>query len=171
MPTTHGPLALDSSETMSQTTLTIRDAAPGDASSLSALLLSHREILTIDPSGRGAERFFDSVTPAAMAEYLASLRYRFRVAEIDGELVGFLGMRDITHLFHLFIAKSQQRTGVATRLWNDALAHLAAAAIHAPITVNSNLGAIEFYRRLGFIESAPRAEMHGVSFQPMMRPA
>lgn len=147
----------------------IRDATAHDAIALSALILSHREILAIDPAGVGAEKFFDSVSPAAMAEYLASPRYRFRLAEIDGDLAGFLGMRDRTHLFHLFIAKSKQRTGVGRLLWQDALSHLAALGVHSPITVNSNPGAVEFYRRLGFTESAPRAEMHGVAFQPMTR--
>ncbi len=44
----------------------------------------------------------------AHAANLACVSFRFIVAEADGELIGFIAIRDEVHLFNLFVARAFQ---------------------------------------------------------------
>lgn len=147
-----------------------RPGRPDDAPALAALVRSHRALLTLDPEGRGAEAFLASVSEAAMRGYLESERFACTVAEVDGALAGFIALRDVTHLFHLFVETRHQRQGLARRLWLQALDGRRRVP-EAPFTVNASLNAVDVYRRLGFEAAGPVTEMHGIAFLPMTRPA
>jgi GNAT superfamily N-acetyltransferase len=83
------------------------------------------------------------------------------VAEIAGELAGFIAIRPPGHLFHLFVAQPFQRRGVARALW------CAARGDAARFTVNASPYAIPVYTAMGFACAGPLACHHGVTFQPM----
>lgn len=125
--------------------------------------------MTVDPQGRGAEAFFDSVSAAAEAAYIRSDRYEFILAEAGGELAGFIAMRDRTHLFHLFVAPRFQRRGLARELWRRAQKAAGPAGAQPEFTVNSSLPAVAVYERLGFVQSSPPEQRAGVVFVPMRR--
>lgn len=103
-------------------------------------------------------------------------------------LCGVLGMKNQQHLYHLFVAVSMQRQGIARRLWQHAKAHslalqrVAKQAIASttpsvttalpispvlPITVNSSLYAVTVYQRWGFVATASPQTINGVIFVPM----
>lgn len=71
-----------------------RRAKPEDAEAISALIMSFRELMTIEPSGVGAEKFFAAVSAEAEKDYILSDRYDYLVAEVDGELAGFIATKD-----------------------------------------------------------------------------
>ncbi|HEX8479106.1 MAG TPA: GNAT family N-acetyltransferase [Telluria sp.] len=110
--------------------------------------------------------------PEAAATFLrendkeAMLAYREQghvvtVAEIAGELAGFIAIRPPSHLFHLFVAEPFQRRGVARALW------CASRGNATRFTVNSSPYAIPVYTAMGFACAGPLACHHGVTFQPM----
>jgi hypothetical protein len=66
----------------------IRSPTVDDSIALSSILMSHRALLTIDPTGAGAEEFFKRVSPEAIAENIASSRFIHYVAEVDGTPIG-----------------------------------------------------------------------------------
>ena len=77
--------------------LITRTAKPEDAAAISALIGQLSAELTIHPDGRGAELFFQSVTPEAERQYLSDPRYTFTIM-LDGEqVVACIAMRDRTH--------------------------------------------------------------------------
>jgi GNAT superfamily N-acetyltransferase len=89
------------------------------------------------------------------------------VALIDGELAGFVGVRDRSHLFHLYVDKRWHRQGVGRRLWDVARDAAIAAGNPGSFTVNSSAFALPVYQAFGFVCTAPMQCLRGVRFYPM----
>ncbi|MDB5960091.1 MAG: family N-acetyltransferase [Massilia sp.] len=101
-----------------------------------------------------------------IARYVAQ-GFVYHVAEIDGEIAGFIGMRERQHVFHLFVGTPWQGRGVARRLWEHARAEALAAGAAPPFTVNASNYAVPAYEKLGFVRTAPMMEKNGIQFNPM----
>jgi len=147
-----------------------RAGSPPDADAIAGLIASFQSELTDDPSGAGAEEYLASVSVRAEREYLASTRYRYLLAYAGSQLVGFIAIRDGSHLFHLFVERAHQRQGIARLLWERALRELCAPSSEGTFTVNSSLSAVPVYRALGFLPAGSITSLHGISFLPMRRP-
>ena len=147
--------------------MSIRRGNPSDCDAVAALIASFQPLLTRDPGGAGAEQYLASVSASAERQYVASSRYMYLVYEHEGDIAGFIAMRDRTHLFHLFVAAPHQHRGIARALWHEARdwAHQGAAACE--FTVNSSLNAVRVYERFGFVAVGTALEAHGIAFQPM----
>src|SRR5436190_22636678 len=115
----------------------IRVGSPSDAEAVAGLIACFQSELTDDPSGTGAEHYLASVSVQAEREYLASERYRYLLAFSGSQLAGFIAIRDASHLFHLFVARSHQRQGIGRSLWERALRELCASSSDGRFTVNS----------------------------------
>ena len=147
--------------------MNIRRGTPADATTLAAMIAGFQPMLTLDPSGAGAEKYLASVSETAEREYLQSPRYSYFVAEREGEVVGFIAVRDGAHLFHLFVAAQSQGQGVATALWGWAREHAVRANGASEFTVNSSLNAVPIYEHFGFVPSGATVHVHGIAFLPM----
>lgn len=145
----------------------LRPAVPADAGAMAALIRSHQHLMTLDPEGRGAEAFLQSVSEPAILAHLAAGNYHHLVAEDRGTLAGYIAVRDRCHLFHLFVARAWQGRGLARQLWSLARAHAQAHGNPGWFTVNASLNAQPVYERFGFRQSAPKVEANGVAFVPM----
>jgi ribosomal protein S18 acetylase RimI-like enzyme len=119
------------------------------------------------PDAPPSEKFLSGFTPEAIAGYIKSGRYSYLVAHIAEKLVGVLGIRDHQHLYHLFVAESVQRQGIARALWTYAKTEIMAKTSEVEITVNSSLNAIGVYERFGFTAVGPRVDINGISFVQM----
>ena len=148
-----------------------RAGSPADAEAIAGLISGFQSELTDDPSGAGAEEYIASVSVHAEREYLCSERYGYLLAYSDSQLVGFIAIRDGSHLFHLFVERSRQRQGIARRLWERALKELCVPDSDGGFTVNSSLSAVPVYQAFGFVPSGSIQRGHGISFLPMRRPA
>ena len=148
----------------------IRSGSPSDVEAIARLIASFQGELTDDPSGAGAEEYLASVSVEAEREYLASARYLYVLACSGSQLVGFIAIRDGSHLFHLFVERAHQRQGIARLLWERALGDLCAPSSAGVFTVNSSLSAVPVYRALGFLPAGSITSVHGISFLPMRRP-
>jgi GNAT superfamily N-acetyltransferase len=145
----------------------IRPGTPSDAKAVASLIASFQPILTLEPSGAGAEQYLASVSEDAERQYLDSPRYAYLVAELEGRMAGFIAMRDRKHLFHLFVAAARQRAGIARALWEQARQLSLRAGPIAEFTVNSSLNAVPVYRSFGFVPTGEVAQEHGIAFLPM----
>jgi ribosomal protein S18 acetylase RimI-like enzyme len=144
-----------------------RAAGTEDADAISALIHCFAHEFLATPDGKGAERFFESVSVAAESEYIANPRYQYRVAFEDGVLAGFIAVRDRSHVFHLFVAHEFQRRSLATQLWQMAKTATTALGHIDAFTVNSSPFALPVYERFGFVKTGLQVEMHGICFVPM----
>jgi GNAT superfamily N-acetyltransferase len=91
----------------------------------------------------------------------------YHVALVEGELAGFIAVRDTSHLFHMFVARRYQRRGIARRLWEVAQQAARAAGNPGWFTVNSSNYALPVYTAWGFVPTAPLQCVKGLYFTPM----
>ena len=101
------------------------------------------------------------------ASTLESPRYAYLIAELEGQMVGLVAMRDQKHLFHLFVAPAHQRIGIARALWERARQLSLRAAPITEFTVNSSLNAVPVYSSFGFVPAGAVMQVHGIAFLPM----
>ncbi|MFL6706750.1 MAG: GNAT family N-acetyltransferase [Massilia sp.] len=145
----------------------IRPLLPADLDAVAALLhsLASEFILHETPPEQAAVFLQDNSAPGIRA-HLAN-GFAYHVAEDAGAIVGFIGMRERRHLFHLFVDKRWQGRGLSRALW-DAGRHAAIDAGGAPpFTVNASNYALPAYQRLGFVATAPMTIKNGIRFTPM----
>jgi GNAT superfamily N-acetyltransferase len=102
------------------------------------------------PDGAGAEQYLASVSSQSEREYPESPRYAYIVAELDGDIRGFSALRDVSHAFHLFVDRQDQRRGIAHRLWREAKNHALEAAAPTQFTASSSLSAVATDRAFAF---------------------
>ena len=133
------------------------------ASLLAALALEH---ITHEFDARARERFLAKNDESNIRDFVAR-GFRYHVAESHGRIVGFVGMRDNRHLYHLFVANDFQRRGVARRLWTVAREECVAAGNPGKFTVNSSNNAVAVYEKLGFVRFGPMKNDDGVLYNPM----
>ena len=145
----------------------IRATVAGDAENISKLICGLSEkYITGTLSLEGKRALLGSMSPAAIQKHLQS-GYRYHVFETDGQLVGVVGVRDNSHLYHLFVADGYQRQGVASRLWKAAMGACVEQASPRVFTVNSSMNALGVYEKFGFVAMSERVEKNGVVFVPM----
>lgn len=145
---------------------TIRLAVESDAQGISALIYSQLHHRAPTPTGSAPPEFLAGFAPETIQGYLGSLRYRYWVALMDGQLVGVLGIRDRQQLLHLFVAELYQRRGIASALWKQARFDLLTGG-EVRLLVNSSVYTLPVYERFGFKAIGPRVEGVGVTYVPM----
>jgi GNAT superfamily N-acetyltransferase len=146
--------------------LDIIKATVEDAPAISRLISSLVRFFTLRPDGAGAEDFLKTISPDAVAGYLADPRFAYFKAMENGTLAGVVAVRDTSHIYHLFVDESFQRRGLSRQLWNHARVVVRDAS-PGYFTVNSTPYAQPVYERFGFVATGPRVETKGIAFVPM----
>lgn len=93
--------------------------------------------------------------------------FRYHVADLDGRIIGFVGVRDNKHLYHLVVANEFQRQGLGRQLWSVAREECIASGNPGSFTVNSSNNAVTIYEKLGFARTGPKQNKDGVFYNPM----
>lgn len=91
----------------------------------------------------------------------------YRVAEVDGQIAGFIAIRDNKHLFHMFVGKAYQRRGIGRALWDAARRGAIKAGNPGVFTVNSSNYALPVYQAFGFVRTDVTQCKNGIEFNPM----
>lgn len=94
--------------------------------------------------------------------------YAYHLAELDGQLAGFIGMRERRHVYHLFVAPQYHRRGVGRRLWEHARQVAMNSGADGVFTVNASNYAVPMYENLGFVRAAAMQTKNGLEFNPMI---
>jgi GNAT superfamily N-acetyltransferase len=146
---------------------TIRLATVADARAISELILPlATNFIAHEFSEEGQRNLLLSMEPEAIEGFFQA-GYRYHVAEVDGRVVGVVGVRDNSHVHHLFVAEDHQRCGLATDLWNVARDACLDAGNPGRFTVFSSKYALGVYRAFGFIDSGPPEIKDEVIATPM----
>jgi GNAT superfamily N-acetyltransferase len=88
------------------------------------------------------------------------------VAEVDGELAGFIAIRERSHVYSLYVDKRWQRRGIARRLWETARDAALGTGHPGAFTVKASNYAMPFYASLGFVPTGPM-QVGIVRYNPM----
>jgi len=146
----------------------IRKATFNDAKSISALALSLISFLSSNSEGTLPQEFLETLsTQAYLERFNLEEPFEHFVCELDGKIVAYISyviMVEDTHLFHLFVNEKYHKRGIAKKLWNFMLNETTTDVY----TVNSSLWAMEFYKNLGFVNSALMQKYQGLEYQPMI---
>ena len=136
---------------------------------LAAALLRRaaEEFILHESTPEGAAAFLADQDEAALRSRVAS-GYVYHVALVDGELAGFIGVRERSHVYGLYVDKRWQRRGIARALWETARAAAFDGAPDHPgvFTVNASNYALPSYLALGFEPTAPM-QVASVRYNPM----
>ncbi|WP_348541497.1 GNAT family N-acetyltransferase, partial [Vibrio zhanjiangensis] len=95
------------------------------------------------------ETLLDSMSTNNIREYIKS-GYRYHIATDNGRLVGVIGMREHSHLYHLFVCDEYQGQGISRKLWEIAKSDILSQITTSYFTVNSALHAEHVYKKFGF---------------------
>jgi GNAT superfamily N-acetyltransferase len=147
--------------------LQIRQAQVADAPAISNLLQGLAHHFLLDPAYATTAPFLQTVSPTAIAGYIASDLFDYAVGEYQGRLAGVVAVRDGQHLFHLFVGAAFQRRGFAAQLWAYAQQRATASGNTQGFTVNSTPYALPVYQRLGFVATGPEVQTRGIAYVPM----
>lgn len=151
--------------------LRIRPMQCDDIDAVAALLRTLAiEFIVHDSRPEQASTFLRENDRDGIAGYLAR-GFTYHVADDDGAIAGFIGMRERQHVFHLFVGTPWQGRGLARRLWDVARTAAFKAGAAPPFTVNASNYAVAAYERLGFVRTSPMLEKNGIRFNPMQWPA
>jgi len=125
------------------------------------------EFILHESTPQDATAFLVGQGEAALRSRIAS-GYVYHVALIDGELAGFVGVRERSHVYSLYVDKRYQRRGIGRALWETArAAALDGASDHPGVfTVNASNYAVPSYLALGFERTAPM-QVSTVRYNPM----
>lgn len=145
----------------------IRRACLADAEPISRLVRGLSDTFFQSPGGAGAEPFFASTTPNAIAGNVAAANFDCVVAEEGGALAGYVALRDGRHLYHLFVAPRHQGRGLARTLWDVVRRRAEESGNPGEFTVNASLNAVPVYERFGFEATAEVVRAHGLVYLPM----
>jgi ribosomal protein S18 acetylase RimI-like enzyme len=125
-----------------------------------------REFIVHESPPEGAATFLRENDEQAIGDYVAR-GHVYHVAVIDGELAGFIAMRERSHVFHLFVDKRRQHQGIARRLWEVAQAAALEGGPLEAFTVNASNLAVPVYEAFGFVRTAPTQFTNGLYYNPM----
>lgn len=145
----------------------IQRAMAADAPAISQLIVSLSRFFTLDPQGKGAEAFLQTIAPASIQALIEAPNMLYFKAVQGEQLAAVIALRDNAHIYHLFVAPAFQGKGLSRMLWEHvhALARSLGNAGH--FTVNSTPHAIAVYERFGFTATGPQVETKGIAFVPM----
>lgn len=143
--------------------MTIRPAIESDVPHVARLVKSLAHYYLDDSSGELPKWLNDTLTFEAFSSRISGPDNLNFVYEESGIIVGYISVKEIGHLYHLFVADGFQGNGISRLLWEHAREHCHCNSF----TLRSSLHAVPVYKRFGFMESGPVGTKDGVSFQPM----
>ncbi|MFT5674311.1 MAG: GNAT superfamily N-acetyltransferase [Paraglaciecola sp.] len=144
-----------------------RKAEPDDIDAISKLLTELvKKYILPSCTSEGGEIILTSMQPDSIKTYFDS-GYQYHVAEDDGVVVGVVGMKDNSHLYHLFVADPQQGLGLSRALWELARDECLANDNEGRFTVNSAPNAQNVYLKFGFTPIGGIRERFGIKDIPM----
>lgn len=145
----------------------IRAALPVDSEEISELISGlSKKFITGEFSSSGKDFLLGTMTSQSIEKNMQS-GYQYHVAETGNRLIGVVAVKDNKHLYHLFVAESYQRQGIAKKLWKVAMEISVNKGNTSEFTVNSSAYARRVYKRLGFVEHAGLQVKNDVVFYPM----
>lgn len=149
--------------------ITLRNATLGDEKNISELitpLMKKYVFPTIEAAAH--DIVIDSVSEKSIKNYLSE-NHQYMLAIKDGsKLVGVIGMRDKSHLLHLFVCESIQGSGVSRMLWEAMKKAILAEYDIEWFTVNSAINAKSVYLSFGFVETQGIRNRSGMIDIPMV---
>jgi ribosomal protein S18 acetylase RimI-like enzyme len=139
-------------------TLEIRPAAAIDSAAIAAVvreawLAANQNLLPGDSVAKLAQS-------SNLGGFVAGEWQSIRVAEIDGQIVGTVGVNPAGVIWMLYVLPGYQGCGVGSALYDDAIGSLRQAGSRKALleVLAANENAVAFYRARGWVAEGRRTE-------------
>ncbi|KUI99725.1 GNAT family N-acetyltransferase [Vibrio sp. MEBiC08052] len=129
----------------------IRQAMMSDAKAISELIvpLTRKYVCpTFEVSTH--EFLLGSMAQEKIETYLSANYFYVVAVNCNDDVVGVAGIRDYSHLYHLFVDDNYQGQGLSRQLWDVVKQASLNHGNHGYFTVNSAVNAEHVYLRFGF---------------------
>ena len=140
------------------TTLQIRPATASDSVAITALvreawLAANQNLLPGDTVAKVAQS-------SQLGGFVAGEWQSVRVAEVDGEIIGAVGVNPAGVIWMLYVRPDYQGYGVGSALYEDAIGTMKQAGSRKALleVLASNENAVAFYRSRGWVPEGRRTE-------------
>lgn len=143
--------------------MTIRSAHLADAAQISALISALSHYYLNNQNAKAPNWLTDTTTVEAVTERILSPDYVSFVCLAEQKIIGYISIKDRSHLFHLFVSAQHHGRGISRELWNTAKS----ATNATKYTLRSSIYAIPVYQRFGFELKGEALEKEGIQYQPM----
>lgn len=117
----------------------------------------------------GIESFRDFISDQRLKNMFLKGEYQMMVALHEDKIVGFITVRNRSHISLLFVNKKYHRQGIGSVLIDKMGEYLITEVGVDYMTVDSAPYALEFYHKLGFWDLAPRQQKQGIIYTSMKK--
>ena len=143
--------------------MNIREAKTKDATQIKELVVDLSHYYLSANEGTLPEWLSSTLELKQFESRLKSNNFTNLVCESNGDIIGYISIKDKNHIYHLFVSKEHQRKGIAKRLWAKAK-NLCQSSTY---TVRSSIYAIPVYECFGFSKSKGIESKDNIRFQTM----
>lgn len=125
------------------------------------------EFIAEDYSAEGIENFYKRISSQSILERVKSGSF-INVFKSCNEIIGYIELSGINHIYLLFVKKDCQKRGIARQLIDSAIIHIQNTnSFVTDITVNSTFNSLDFYKKIGFKKMADFQYKSGITTFPM----
>ncbi|WP_299011771.1 GNAT family N-acetyltransferase [uncultured Shewanella sp.] len=145
----------------------IRPAVETDIKAISHLMIELTEkYITFELADDVKGKLLASLSVDSLMEAF-NKHWDYFVATIHNQIVGVIGMKDVSHLLHLFVMEAFQGKNIANQLWQVAKNNALTLCPLTCFTVNSAISAQAVYKKWGFRAIDGVRTRNGFSDVPM----
>jgi GNAT superfamily N-acetyltransferase len=143
------------------------EATNKDSREISLLMSKLAEkYIAPDCTTEGVKILLNSMNKSSIERYLSE-GYRYYVAKDSHTIVGVIGMKNNTEIYHLFTSETHQGQGISRRLWELAKNNCLRSGNKGFFTVQSAINAKIVYLQFGFLPTDGVAINSGIKEIPM----
>ncbi|MCL2155544.1 MAG: GNAT family N-acetyltransferase [Leptospirales bacterium] len=125
------------------------------------------EFIASDFSQNGIDHFYEIISRQSIHGRLFSGNIIY-IAKSDNKIAGYIEIKDLNHIYLLFVKKEFHRRGIAKKLLDFSINFLTKSNPKLKaITVNSAPYSVKIYERLGFNKIAEMQLKNGILSYPM----
>lgn len=121
-----------------------------------------------DYSEEGIRNFREFLADSALYRMFLIGTYHFFVALDGTQIVGIITLREDNHISLLFVDEAYHYKGIGRKLVECMQVWLKMHEKEHRLTVNAAPYGVEFYHRVGFLDSGPEREERGIRYTPMV---
>ena len=120
-----------------------------------------------DYSEEGIRNFYRFVTDRILFRMFKAGQYQLFGSFLDNKLIGIISLRNSNHISLLFVDENYQNQGVARSMLEYVNNYLLTELGMQEVSVDSSPYAVDFYHRMGFIDTSSEVTQNGIRYTPM----
>ena len=141
----------------------IREAKKEDATKIKDLVTNLSHFYLHTENEQLPDWLSSSLTKKEFENRMTNNEFTNLVCENNGSIIGYISIKNIRHIYHLFVSQEHQRKGIAKKLWKKARM-LCPSIIY---TVKSSLHAVPIYESFGFSKHSSIEVKDNIQYQAM----